>query len=127
MGYRSDVAIVLWKPDFDELVEKAKECNFPDFGWLQSMFDTAQTMTTPDEQYVMIYQDWVKWYSDYPEVRFIENFIANKRHSFIRLGEDHEDIVFDVRSTDDRGTDEEFDCFLYIRREIGFDSWVSDY
>jgi hypothetical protein len=48
----------------------------------------------PEEDYVFLFWDWVKWYSDYEEVIFIESFLRNipdKHYDFVRTGEDTND------------------------------------
>ena len=115
MGYRSDVVIVMWKPDFEEFTKQAKELND---AWLMEMANNAKSIVTPDEEYKVINEEWVKWYDEYPAVRFMNKFLADKRHSFARIGEDNDDIEIETKSWDDRGTDEEFDYIVGIERKI---------
>lgn len=115
MGYRSDVVIVMWKPDFEEFTKQAKELNDD---WLMEMANNAKSIVTPDEEYKVIKQEWVKWYDEYPAVRFMNKFLADKRHSFARIGEDNDDIEIETKSWDDRGGDEEFYYMVGIERKI---------
>lgn len=96
MGYRSDVAIALAKEAVQKLKialtnadeDKSKAARrllaHPDKHLCDS--DTGAELWS-----------WqaVKWYADYPDVSFIENFIANTagydNYRFVRIGEDWDD------------------------------------
>lgn len=91
MGYRSDVALCIKKEDFEVLKEKTKttECN---------ILDDASTIRFDDEDDVVaIFWSYVKWYPEYEDVVVVENFIdelydADKPFTFIRIGEERDDI-----------------------------------
>ncbi len=133
MGYESKVALVLWKPDYEELGEKIRNnCDMQ----LCDIFDQEGEFTTPDETYVALVSDWTCWYQNdecYPEVDFIMNFIKDKRHSYIRIGERAGDIETDNLHSDSRGTDEEFGNFIFTKtifdglKDFGLEPRVSTY
>ncbi len=128
MGYRNDVALVLWKPDFFELANEVRKYTEKGTSCVWDMVDTAKTITTPDEQYVLMRADLVKWdsYSDVG-VEVTENFIRDKRHSFVRIGEDNCDVEIDIKTDDSRGCDEEFDYWLGVERKIVIDEGIGVY
>jgi hypothetical protein len=92
MGYRSEVAIRCQDKAF-EMFEKA---------WGESIPDKVIRKGDNDN---LIYWDWVKWYSDYPDILDI-NSVMNKLdeyendeaikeqlgYKFLRLGEDDSDV-----------------------------------
>jgi hypothetical protein len=53
----------------------------------------------------------IKWYGTFPEVRIIEDILAESKsyptaaYRFVRLGEDYEDIVVDDHNGDEYCTD----------------------
>ena len=115
MGYRSDVAFVLWKPDFEELVKRMRKV---DENWANYLVGNAKYMTTPDETYVKSSFEWVKWYDDYEWVDCINSFLREVRHAFVEIGADNDDIIVYHTIEDDRGVDEEFYEFLDVERRI---------
>lgn len=115
MGYRSDVAFVLWKPDFEELVKRMRKV---DEYWANYLEGNAKYMTTPDETYVKSSFEWVKWYDEYEWVDCINSFLREVRHAFVEIGEENDDIIVYHTIEDDRGVDEEFYEFLDVERRI---------
>ena len=72
-----------------EQVENANE----DIKWF---FNSANKFAS--EEYITLYWEWVKWYEEFEEVQFFENFYQNLDHyKFIRIGEDNEDNYEDFR------------------------------
>ena len=118
MGYRSTVALVLTKSDYEELEKKYTSGSIPEASSLMDVFDYKGEFSTPDETYVGLYADWIKWYTDYGEIAAVEDFIRDVRHSFVRVGEDLEDIEKDVNVSDENGVDEEFYDFLSVETRI---------
>lgn len=118
MGYYGKVAIVLWKPDYDEFAEKYREeIKRP----LKSTFDEIKEFSTPDETYVLLYAESTKWYEydeEFKDVRLVMDFIKNIRHSFVRIGEDRDDVVVENKCWDNRGSDEEFEYFIDTETRI---------
>lgn len=123
MGYRSDVAFVLWKPDFDELVKRLRKVDETQATVLEG---NAKYMTTPDEVYVKSSFEWVKWYDGYDWVDCINSFLRKVRHAFVEIGEDNNDITVRHNIEDDRGVDEEFYEFLDVERNITDYGFVPD-
>lgn len=118
MGYRSEIAIVLWKPHYDQLVEKAKAVIDFDNSWLMSFLNDAKEKETPDETYVLLYDDWIEWYDYYSGVKFIMDFLSTHRHTFIEIGESDGDITCDIKTSDGEGDDEEFKEIISFERKI---------
>jgi hypothetical protein len=88
MGYRSEVALALSKEAYNNMPENVKNA-FNEIGW--------KNPNSENENSVIFYNDWIKWYESDNEINLIENFISNledKHFGFIRLGEDNEDIEF---------------------------------
>ena len=115
MGYRSDVAFVLWKPDFEELVKRMRKV---DEDWANYLVGNAKYMTTPDKTYVKSSFEWVMWFDRYEWVDCINSFLREVRHAFIEIGEDTDDIIVRHTIEDDRGVDDEFYEFLDVERRI---------
>lgn len=89
MGYYSEVAICMKKEDYEVLKEKSAKLEY-------DMIDIATTTRFDEEDNtVAIYWSSVKWYSDFEEVKLIEDFLQTlDTYKFIRLGEDYEDNEF---------------------------------
>lgn len=91
MGYRSDVALCIKKEDFEVLKEKTKATEY-------DILDSASTIRFDDEDGVVaIFWGYIKWYPEYEDVAVVENFIdelydADKPFTFIRIGEERDDI-----------------------------------
>lgn len=93
MGYRSDVAIAMYKKDFEVMCEKAKqhEDSFV-YEFVMQGYEQAP-QGKPEDEHVYLYWEWVKWYDGYTEVNFIQNFLYEEGvpYDFVRIGEDHDD------------------------------------
>ena len=125
MGYRSDIRIVLTEQDFNKLIDLLeKEIENPYLA--QTFKSSMETMTTPDDVYVMFGVNDIKWYSSYPEVSLTEKFLNNHRHSFARIGEDIGDTEVNMLTCDEDGEDEEFYNFLWVQRDFDTDGFVID-
>lgn len=90
MGYYSDVALGLKVEDYKDLWEREKECG--GYSLLEDIFDSKEH---GDEILLLI--EGVKWYDGYEEVDRITDFLQElekKGHpySFLRIGEDSEDV-----------------------------------
>jgi len=80
MGYRSDVYIKVHKSDEDKLVEVLKENEF------------TAIKEYLDEDHVGYTIHDVKWYSDYDDVKAVNDFIEEKSEylkGLIAIGEDN--------------------------------------
>lgn len=112
MGYRSDVAITLYKKDYEELDKRCKESNTA----LKIFWRNADI--TQNETVAVIQFTDVKWYDNFEEVKYIMNFLHSNNRSFhfIRIGEDVDDTEEQMYQSDD-----EFYCisdFMYVNRTI---------
>lgn len=117
MGYWCSVAIALWKPDYNELVLKAKENEAVKGSAVEKMIANAIPVRTPDETYMILNIDWDKWYSDTDAHKFLKNFYKHIRHSALVIGEDNQ-VETDIKIDDDRGVDEEFGEILEISLKV---------
>lgn len=95
MGYRSDVALTLRKEDALELIKQAKENET-----VRPFMRMAHTID--QNEYVTFHWEWVKWYDDFEDIRFIAGFYRNlEEYSFKRIGEDNSDIEEEWNGDDD--------------------------
>ena len=99
MGYRSEVTLTMYEKDYEELLRQAiKERNndVVDFIKYAGLYRKADVIT--------IHWDWVKWYEEYPDIKFIMDFIMSNdiHYSFKRVGEEAGDI-------EETGYDEGYD------------------
>lgn len=111
MGYRSNVVITLSKEKSD-LLQAQYVTSFPeDTMWL---FDGIQE---DDEKNVLYYFCDVKWYDNYPDVSFIEEFLNEldqEEYRFIRTGEEPGDI-------EEKGYSDAFDVRVHHQVTIDWD------
>ena len=109
MGYRSEVAITIPNEAFKELVEKAKKENSDAYELIKggSIYQT--------DKFTTMHFDWVKWYADYEDVRFIENFMRGVPYIFKRVGEDYDDIE------NDEGDIVDYDIYSCVNFVRGLD------
>lgn len=108
-GYRSEVKVCMRKSDYEELkgrlevtgdndtLDLFKEDTFCDFNY-QELGDV-----------VVFGWNWIKWYGEYKEVAFIENFLneieeQGHPYQFVRIGEESGDIEI-LRSYGETGED----------------------
>ena len=106
MGYRSEVSIIIPNEAFKELVAKAEAENDCVYAFIKnnSLYQT--------DKFTTMYFHWVKWYEDYGDVQFIEDFMRNVPYVFKRIGEEYDDID----SHEDNITDYDiYDCVGIIR------------
>lgn len=107
MGYRSEVAIQLEKKAFDMVMKSIKKYNkTQNNGWEFA----PDSILKKDDDYLLQW-DCIKWYSDYSDIRTVENVlneldkltesenIDGYRYHFVRVGESWSDI--EIRSNDD--------------------------
>lgn len=91
MGYRSEVSLTIKKTDFNKLTEEVKQSTNE---MVKYMFNNAQKFVC--DEYITLYWNWVKWYEDFGEIRFFEDFYQNlENYHFIRIGEDNCDVQED--------------------------------
>ena len=102
MGYRSEVGLCLAGPAQAKLeagllslangegTVKASEAKT-----IQELFKDADHRKDESDGATIYYWSSLKWYPEYPDVSFIENFLAalkDDEYLFIRLGESDDDI-----------------------------------
>jgi hypothetical protein len=113
MGYRSQVGLIFTHDLLPYFLMKISAKH------RESLSEWADTWEMPetDVDVAKIHFDWVKWYSDDPEVQAFENALAFFQElerwddfAFVRLGEDLDDSE-EIGSLDG----------LYINRKIEFE------
>lgn len=120
MGYRSDVALVLTKQGVDALKNEISKLDINS----EERKCVAEFLANPDKHIAdpsdgseLWYWEDIKWYSDYLDVAFLENFMLEKVNEedfrFIRIGEDYEDAAVEGWFCNDS-----FD--LHLSRSIKF-------
>ena len=123
MGYRSEVALATRKQDFKISKNLAKETQI-----VLDFIDEADIKA--DDDIVILHWDFVKWYSDYPEIKTIDKFLDELRekdapYKFIRIGESVEDIQVDINYGDEDkyGEDitERIDTVIEVNRSVNID------
>ena len=90
MGYRSEVAVVVKNEDYEKFIKGNSD--------FKDLMNIAEV--TKNEDLVMIYWDWIKWYLEYEDISIIEATMdkldeQNAPYKFVRIGEDWDDV--DVR------------------------------
>ena len=88
MGYCSEVALILKKSDYDELMALVQPLKEKDqLGFLKN---DPKSCEYDDEEYVCVHDDWIKWDNSYNEIDLIEKFIFDGKRTFgfVRVGED---------------------------------------
>ncbi len=99
MGYRSDVALALSKTGVEKFTTALNDSCL-DYGIaneVKALLESrARHLTDPENGAELWYWEDIKWYTDYPDVNFIENFLSSlvddEDYRFMRLGEDYEDV-----------------------------------
>ena len=86
MGYRSEVTVTMYNADFINLVGRAKSESETAYQLLQaaSIYQT--------DKFTTLHFDWIKWYTDYDDIKFIEGFLYDVPYVFRRVGESCDDI-----------------------------------
>ena len=101
MGYYSDVALSMYKKDYNKMVELNKENE--DFN---DLIRIANKRTyTGDEDVVTLYWESVKWHTAFPEIGTIEDYLRilveqDRPYNFIRIGEDWDDVEYNYHYSD---------------------------
>ena len=106
MGYRSEVSIQLESKAFDMVMKSIKKYNSEQADGYEFYPDT---ILKKDDEYI-IQCGYVKWYSDYGDVKSVESVLTELdkykesaeidgfRYDFLRVGEESGDI--ETRSND---------------------------
>ena len=121
MGYRSDVEVVFYTLDKEKLpyavIKLWFDENYPQYDW---------GTTIHGEDYIRVSYEGVKWYSDYEEVKAVEEAIANFREAF-QTDEPGTDAAYEMVEVGEDVGDIEAKGSGYctyrlnVRREIVFD------
>ena len=88
MGYRSEVAITMDTKNYNVMIRRAKALKNKH---IYNLIDYADIYTMDNGKVTTLYWGYVKWYQDYKEVQWIENFIKKIDATFVRIGEDRDD------------------------------------
>ena len=99
MGYRSDVGLCLsakGKEALDAALDEARQ-NKEHLSLIMALLDGAAVRVSTDDGVVAYHWEYLKWYADYSDVRFIENLLRNldeEDYLFIRVGESDDDTEY---------------------------------
>lgn len=110
MSYYKDIAVALWKPDYEKIKEKYAE--------LVKQASAIHKEETPDETYIILY--WQQWDAQPGKDSKMDTFfeeIRDIRHSILTIAEDG-NILKDVETCDSNGCDEEFEEILNWKADI---------
>lgn len=97
MGYYSDTALALTGKGVDTLNKKlaAPETSEEIRKEVQGLLSQADSHYTDSNSGAEVWHwAWSKWYSNFPEVAFVESLMAEideEDYRFIRIGEDYDD------------------------------------
>ena len=103
MGYRSEVAISMFRKDFDRMVKEKGE-DIKDLLNYAEHICLHKCESNPDKDVVVVKWDWIKWYEEYTDIAAVINFLNEYDeetdeplvpHIFVRLGEDPEDQEYE--------------------------------
>ena len=111
MGYRSDVGIALYTKDFKTMVKRAKALKNQD---PYKLLNYANKYLADSGKVTILHFIDVKWYNEYKDVGWIENFIDKVNAVLVRTGEnmnDNEEICFNEGC--------ELFEYCYLERSIG--------
>lgn len=122
MGYRSEVAISIYKKDFDELCRQISEKGVnsnPYYLLTCADIDIDGERDDPEAIVTMMWSS-VKWYDGYDDVDFIMHFIRSedRKYAYKRIGEDYDDC--EQESNEDNW---ELSQVVFIDRSFGRDSY----
>ena len=117
MGYRSEVAVVVKNEDYEKFIRGNSD--------FKDLMDIAEV--TKNEDLVMIYWDWVKWYTEYTDIQKFESVLAciadnGHPYDFTRIGEDRTDIdIVEEPGEDDEYLGEYIYPVTYIDKPTGWE------
>ena len=89
MGYRSEVGIALYTKDYKAMLKRAKELKRNKEPY--TLIKYANKYGADNGKITILYFSDVKWYTDFKDVSWIENFIQKVDSAFVRTGEDMND------------------------------------
>ncbi len=105
MGYYSEVGLCLNKAAHAAMLKKLAKQNKETKKEVKELLTYADKYIAhakTEKESVLYHWEWVKWYSSYTEVKFIEEFLqtlgddeeVELLYRFVRIGEDYDDIEF---------------------------------
>ena len=121
MGYRSEVGIALYTKDYKTMIKRAKELKKNKEPY--ELIKNADKYSADNRKITILYFSDVRWYTDFKEVQWIENFIKKVQSVFIRIGEeldDNEETVYN------EGDDLLGYCFLTRMVDISGDKQIEE-
>lgn len=121
MGYRSEVGIALYTKDYKTMLKRVKELKKNKESY--ELIKNADRYNADNGKITILYFSDVKWYADFKEVQWIENFIKKVQSVFIRIGEeldDNEETVYN------EGYDLLEYCFLTRMVDISGDKIIEE-
>ena len=102
MGYCSNVALSMYKKDYDKMIELNEKNMISD-----NLIELAEKhiFTDSDDNVIVLYWDSVKWYPEYSDVKAVEDYLCTLReqdrpYNFIRIGEGWDDIEYSCHYSD---------------------------
>lgn len=112
MGYMSNVGITLYKKDYEDMKAAAKK-----FGdkYIQDFIGSFKIYETGDKNVIQLGMNYVKWYKELDEIKFVQNFLKDKPHRFLRVGELMGDIEDNINVEDIEEA-----CEMWVERKIRF-------
>ena len=119
MGYYSDVALCLTKNGMDQLkiaLAEAERDKPDSFAAIKILIGDEPSRTDESTGAVVFLWEGERWYDEFDEIAFVEEFMDNLPHEdflFIRLGEDYDDI-------ETRGSFCGKPFGMYVERKIAF-------
>ena len=106
MGYRSDVALAMYKTDYDKLIEFSKQ-RMDDDNDCVSLYDfitkyVDDIIPKKDNKIVILCWEWVKWYEEYYHIATLNEYLEDNDidYTFVRIGEELDDNE-EIRAKDD--------------------------
>lgn len=106
MGYYSEVNIAVAKRDYELLMNNIAA--LPDGRLKRDLYyllagakidnlDAGDLSSGEKHSYVIMHWESVKWYLEFGEVAYIENFVKSlETYQFVRIGEVFDDIVNEI-------------------------------
>ena len=107
MGYYSEVAAMMLKKDYEDLISKIKAHEFPEDvdytvdeieKYALGLLNDGRTCTetydynSTSDVFVRLYWESIKWYTSIPYIALIEQYFYDHKVDFIRIGEEASDI-----------------------------------
>lgn len=96
MGYRSQVSIVLLEEDYNKLLDEAKPLLEQDPYCILHR-KPVKCFEWSGLKCVHLFFGVVKWCKGMDDIDFVERFLSDHEHSFIRIGEDYSDIEWTIK------------------------------